>query len=221
MLLNAKNLPTKVVSAVFKTKLRPRFIGPFTVVAKKGLAYTLNLPRKLRTHPVFYVGLLKPYRDPSQVDWEALAPEVALPRIAASSSGCPAGPQGGRNHSQGSEDGFQPSSVSQSDPLDHEVVAPRASNYQPSGSDQGMKRSIFRPPPTLLDEQGNQQFHVEKILQRRRRSGQYQYLVKWRGYPESENSWEFEILLRQDCPYAVDVFERRAQGQIGTQDASQ
>ena len=92
VLLNAKNLPTNVVSSVFKTKLRPRFIGPFTVVAKKGLAYTLNLPRKLRTHPVFYVGLLKPYRDPSVIDWEALAPrQAALPRIAASSAGCPAG----------------------------------------------------------------------------------------------------------------------------------
>ena len=81
VLLNAKNLPTKLVSAVFKTKLRPRFIGPFTVVAKKGLAYTLNLPRKLRTHPVFYVGLLKPYRDPSLVDLESLAPrKLALPQ---------------------------------------------------------------------------------------------------------------------------------------------
>ena len=28
VLLNAKNLPTNLVSAVFKTKLRPRFIGP-------------------------------------------------------------------------------------------------------------------------------------------------------------------------------------------------
>ena len=56
VLLNAKNLPTNLVSAVLKTKVRPRFIGPFTVVTKKGLAYTLNLPRKLRTHPVFYVG---------------------------------------------------------------------------------------------------------------------------------------------------------------------
>ena len=60
VLLNAKNLPTNLVSAVFKTKLCPRFIGPFTVMAKKGLAYTLNLPHKLRTYPVFYVGLLKP-----------------------------------------------------------------------------------------------------------------------------------------------------------------
>ncbi|KAG3204878.1 hypothetical protein PC129_g22358 [Phytophthora cactorum] len=73
-LLNAKNLPTNAVSAVFKTKLRPRFIGPFKVVAKKGLAYTLNLPKKMRTHPVFYVGLLKPYHDPDQVSVEALAP---------------------------------------------------------------------------------------------------------------------------------------------------
>ena len=51
VLLNAKNLPTNVVSAVFKTKLRPRFIGPFTVVAKKGLAYTLNPPRKIAHTP--------------------------------------------------------------------------------------------------------------------------------------------------------------------------
>ena len=68
VLLNAKKLPTNVVSAVFKTKLRPRFINPFTVIAKKGLACKLNLPRKLHTQPVFYFGLLKPYHDPSLVD---------------------------------------------------------------------------------------------------------------------------------------------------------
>ena len=80
VLLNAKNIPTNVVSAVFKTKLCPRSIGPFTVTAKKGTAYTLNLPRKLRTHPVFYVGLLEPYRDPSHVNFEALVPrKLALP----------------------------------------------------------------------------------------------------------------------------------------------
>ena len=81
VLLNAKNLPTKIVSAVFKTKLRPRFIGPFTVVGKKGLAYTLNLPRKMRTNPVFYAVLLRPYHDTAKVDQRALAPGAwALPR---------------------------------------------------------------------------------------------------------------------------------------------
>ncbi|KAG3134667.1 hypothetical protein PI126_g18592 [Phytophthora idaei] len=57
VLLNTKTLPSRAVSADFKMKLRLRFIGPFKVVAKKGLAYTLNLPKKMRTHPVFYTNL--------------------------------------------------------------------------------------------------------------------------------------------------------------------
>ena len=78
--LMLKKLSTNVVYAVFKSKLRSRSIGPFTVVAKKLLAYTLNLPRKLRTHPVFYVGLLKTYRNPSHVNLEALSSRnLALP----------------------------------------------------------------------------------------------------------------------------------------------
>ncbi|EGZ06846.1 hypothetical protein PHYSODRAFT_397555, partial [Phytophthora sojae] len=51
------------MSAVFKMKSRPRVIGPFKAVTKKGLAYTINLPKKMWMHPVFYVGLLKPYQD--------------------------------------------------------------------------------------------------------------------------------------------------------------
>ena len=59
VLLNATNIPTNEVSAVFKTKLLPRFIGLFTVVDKKVLVYTLSLPCKLRTHPVFYLATLR------------------------------------------------------------------------------------------------------------------------------------------------------------------
>ena len=81
------------MSAVFKTKLRPRFIGPFMVVVKKGLAYTLKLPRKLRTHPVFYVGLIKSYRDPSHVNLEALVSRnLDFPLAAESESGGQAEP---------------------------------------------------------------------------------------------------------------------------------
>ena len=195
VLLNAKNLPTNLVSAVFKTKLRPRFIGPFTVMAKKGLAYTLNLPHKLRAHPVFYVGLLKPYRNPSHVDLEALAPkQTAVPQIAASSPGGPADPLGEAVDAPTLKDGFEPfHTSSQLVPNYLEGPAPRASKQQPL-----LPR--FRPPPALLDKHGNLQFHVEKLLKRRRHKGQHQYLVKWLGYPASENSWEFEASLRQDCP---------------------
>ena len=80
------------MSFVFKKKLRPRFIGPFMVVVKKGIVYTLNLPRKLRTHPVFYVGLLKPYRDPSLGNRKALALEGGTSSpLNASSSRAPSG----------------------------------------------------------------------------------------------------------------------------------
>ena len=149
VLLNAKNLPTNLVSAVFKTKLRPRFIGPFTIVAKKGLAYTLNLPRKLRTHPVFYVGLLKPYRNPSHVDWTALAPrKVNAPLVVASAPRCLTDPLSEAVDAPTSLDGFGPlQKSSQSKQHSREGVAPRASEHQ-------MLPARFRTPLRYLTRKG-------------------------------------------------------------------
>ncbi|KAG3092291.1 hypothetical protein PI124_g13908 [Phytophthora idaei] len=42
-------------------------------MARKILAHTLNLPKKMRTHPVFYIDLLKLDRDPAQLSVEPLA----------------------------------------------------------------------------------------------------------------------------------------------------
>jgi hypothetical protein len=67
VLLNARNLPTQAVSAVGSTKLRPRFVGPFSVIGVHGNAYTLDLPSAMATHPTFYVGMLKPYH-PAEVN---------------------------------------------------------------------------------------------------------------------------------------------------------
>ncbi|GMF33557.1 unnamed protein product [Phytophthora fragariaefolia] len=74
VLLNAKTLPIAAVSAVGSTKLRPRFIGPFTVIGVHGHAYTLDLPSAMATHPTFYVGLLKPYHPAA-----AIAPSGSAP----------------------------------------------------------------------------------------------------------------------------------------------
>ena len=47
---------------------------------KKSPDYALNLPSNLRAHPVIYVVLLKLYRDPPLMHFEALAPpNVAVP----------------------------------------------------------------------------------------------------------------------------------------------
>ena len=73
VLLSTKNLPDESVTNLDSSKLRPRWIGPFEVLEKIGeLDYRLDLPTRMRLHPTFYVGLLKPYLDPEH---EVLDPQ--------------------------------------------------------------------------------------------------------------------------------------------------
>src|SRR5258708_4043558 len=46
-----------------------------------------------------------------------------------------------------------------------------------------------RHPPEL--EEGEEEYEVEKILDHRKfgRGCKLQYLIKWKGYPDSENQW--------------------------------
>ncbi|GMF31083.1 unnamed protein product [Phytophthora fragariaefolia] len=61
VLLATQNLAKHAVSDFGASLLAPRFIGPFTVLAKHGNAYTFDIPSNMRLHPTFYVGRLKPY----------------------------------------------------------------------------------------------------------------------------------------------------------------
>ena len=47
-----------------------------------------------------------------------------------------------------------------------------------------------RPPPDLIE--GEEEYEVEKIVNHRHsgRSQTLQYLIKWKGYPEANNTWE-------------------------------
>ena len=64
VLLSTQNLPYASVSNLGAKKLLPRYIGPFKVTNVVGDAYTIDLPSKMRLHPTFYVGRLKPYLPP-------------------------------------------------------------------------------------------------------------------------------------------------------------
>jgi hypothetical protein len=62
-------------------KLLPKYLGPFTVMAKHGpVAVRLDLPPKLTIHPVFHVSLLRKYYEgvkPKPPPWEWLADNTA------------------------------------------------------------------------------------------------------------------------------------------------
>jgi Reverse transcriptase (RNA-dependent DNA polymerase)/RNase H-like domain found in reverse transcriptase/Integrase zinc binding domain/Chromo (CHRromatin Organisation MOdifier) domain/Aspartyl protease len=46
------------------------------------------------------------------------------------------------------------------------------------------------PLPPLYIKDDHKYFEIEKILDSRRIGNRVQYLIKWKGYPDSDNSWE-------------------------------
>ena len=53
-----------------------------------------------------------------------------------------------------------------------------------------------RPPPDLLE--GEEVYEVETILKHRRQGRGYQYLLKWKGYPITDATWESESAFSDD-----------------------
>merc|ERR1712228_172201 len=60
----------------------------------------------------------------------------------------------------------------------------------------------LRETLTMAEEE---EYTVEKILDKRTRGGKTEYLIKWEGYPDSENTWEPDENL--DCPEIISAFE--------------
>jgi len=59
------------------------------------------------------------------------------------------------------------------------------------------------------DSEGEEEFTVERILDKRVRNSKVEYLIKWEGYPDTENTWEPQENL--DCPDIISAYEERAE----------
>jgi len=60
--------------------------------------------------------------------------------------------------------------------------------YHPNADERFPGRAQTKLAPSLIDNEKG--WEVETILNQRTRHGRGQFLVKWKGYPNSKNSWE-------------------------------
>jgi len=62
-----------------------------------------------------------------------------------------------------------------------------------------------RPPPVMQID-GEDAYEVEYIVDKRKKNGKVQYLVKWVGYPDHENSWE-PVSNLKEAKEAIQEYE--------------
>ena len=297
VLLSVKNLPTSAISTIptgkqrgGATKLLPR-IGPFEILEKIGdVDYRLDIPRRMRLHPTFYVGLLKPYLDPEKTPIDPLKEDCGsnfphtgddspkqhqelvdqqlqgespssghvppthmdIPSKADTSQGASAPctalptfvepPTAERIAHRDSSTEFRdisrelPSALPSATPGHSSDVVPTCRNTLVRTSDrgnsdlrrsragyrQGIRHSSHRTehpgssthalsrytPPPLLDQHGYAHWVVDRLLEEKRVGKSRYYLVKWKGFPHSENTWESQTQLEQDIPDMLAAFQR-------------
>lgn len=63
-------------------------------------------------------------------------------------------------------------------------------------------------PPVPAEEEDEEEFVVEKIIDSRVKGGKKEYFLKWKGFPDSENTWEPSDNL--DCPELISAYEDKA-----------
>ena len=263
VLLSTKNLPKHAVTCSGSSKLLPKYIGPFTVTASRGVTCTLKLPARMRTHPTFYVGRLRPYYGLSHPDADASTHDQGRSKAAApqppeahrgasyeheqscsspSSSRRPFGstdaaspsekaplrnsPASGkrgrparhqrepsltRRHSQSTPGGsMQPEEIDSST----QMASTGSASHQVTSPDSSSSHVWPPPPPPLTGADGQTRWHVERLLnhkvQHRNGIRTRYYLVRWRGFPSSYDSWEPEDVLQADIPDALMNYHQRA-----------
>ncbi|CAG2100802.1 unnamed protein product [Medioppia subpectinata] len=68
------------------------------------------------------------------------------------------------------------------------------------------------------DVEAVEDYVVEKVVDKRNVKGKIQYLLKWKGYPDEENTWEPKENL--DCDGLIDAFEEKRRKDKGAAGSS-
>jgi hypothetical protein len=62
------------------------------------------------------------------------------------------------------------------------------------------------PPPDLVD--GEKEYEIDTILAHKGQRNRVKYLVSWKGYPSSENTWLPEKELK-NAPEILETYKNR------------
>jgi len=68
-------------------------------------------------------------------------------------------------------------------------------------------------PPKLVIIKGEEEFKVEKILNKRTIRGKEKFLVRWKGYTTEEDTWENRKNL-ENAKKLVEEFEREYKEEV-------
>ena len=63
------------------------------------------------------------------------------------------------------------------------------------------------PPAPTVKVGGDIEYEVERIIDKRTKGRGFQYLVKWKGYPDHENEWISKSNLEHNAKDAIKDFE--------------
>jgi len=83
--------------------------------------------------------------------------------------------------------------------------------YIPNDDELFPERDQKPPEPVIVDD--GEEFEVEEIVDVKMRHRKKQYLVKWKGYPEYENTWE-PLRNLPNAREAIREFEQKQKGDV-------